>query len=137
MPPPQDSQQQQQQQQQQNSAKSKSQSQSGTKPPQSKPQIDPNSRLTYEEQKLINSLKTPQPTKQELEERFPILKGVPTVGEYTEQIAIRARPLGIEIRNVRCARCGQWGHVSGDRECPMLDQNPNGIFSTRHSNNSI
>jgi CBF1 interacting corepressor len=90
--------------------------------------MDSHSRLTYEEQKLINSLKTPQPTKQELEERFPMLKGVPTIGDYTEKIAIRPRPLGIEIRNVRCARCGQWGHVSGDRECPMLDQNPNGFI---------
>jgi len=129
--PPQQQQQPSQDQQPQKSAnalKDKQWPQSSPKSSQSKPQIDANSRLTYEEQKLINSLKTPQPTKQELEERFPILKGVPTVGDYTEQIAIRARPLGIEIRNVRCARCGQWGHVSGDRECPMLDQNPNDEF---------
>lgn len=38
---------------------------------------------------------------------------------------ITFHPLGKEIRNVRCMRCGVWGHRSGDRECAMKDQNPN------------
>lgn len=33
----------------------------------------------------------------------------------------RARPFGIEIRNVKCLRCGNYGHQSGDRECPLKD----------------
>ena len=33
-------------------------------------------------------------------------------------------PLGKEIRNVRCMRCGVWGHRSGDREC-KVETNPN------------
>lgn len=33
----------------------------------------------------------------------------------------RARPFGIEIRNVKCLRCGNFGHQSGDRECPLKD----------------
>ncbi len=28
-------------------------------------------------------------------------------------------PLGLEIRNVRCIKCKQWGHKLGDDECPM------------------
>lgn len=32
-----------------------------------------------------------------------------------------ARPFGIEIRNVKCLRCGNYGHQSGDRECPLKD----------------
>ena len=28
-------------------------------------------------------------------------------------------------RNVQCARCGEWGHRSGDRECALKDYNPN------------
>lgn len=33
----------------------------------------------------------------------------------------RSKPFGVEIRNVKCLRCGNFGHQSGDRECPMKD----------------
>ena len=60
-----------------------------------------------------------------LEERFPFLKNAPTQGTFTENVPIKHKPFGIEIRNVKCARCGQFGHSSGDRECPLRDFNPN------------
>ncbi|WOH16314.1 hypothetical protein DCAR_0935865 [Daucus carota subsp. sativus] len=52
------------------------------------------------------------------EEQFDILKNAPRMD--TGMIA-RARPFGIEIRNVKCLRCGNYGHQSGDRECPLKD----------------
>ena len=36
-------------------------------------------------------------------------------------VAGRSKPFGVEIRNVKCLRCGNFGHQSGDRECPLKD----------------
>ncbi|KAL6065301.1 putative CBF1 interacting corepressor CIR [Balamuthia mandrillaris] len=66
-----------------------------------------------------------------LEDKFDFLKNAPTTGSYTKDIKVHHRPLGKEVRNVKCARCGQWGHQSGDRECPMFHVNPNDSFRQR------
>jgi CBF1 interacting corepressor len=58
-------------------------------------------------------------------ERFPVLKDAPVEGKYTEGISVSFKPVGIRLRNVRCLRCGEWGHKSGDRECRLRDHNPN------------
>jgi CBF1 interacting corepressor len=60
----------------------------------------------------------------EQEERFPFLKDAPTEGSYSKTVKLKHKPLGFEVRNVRCLRCGSWGHQSGDRECSMRDYNP-------------
>ncbi|KAJ9556146.1 hypothetical protein OSB04_010760 [Centaurea solstitialis] len=52
------------------------------------------------------------------EEQFEALKNAPRLDTG---VAGRARPFGIEIRNVKCVRCGAYGHQSGDRECPLKD----------------
>lgn len=56
---------------------------------------------------------------------FPHLKNAPTEGSFTDDLQIRHKPFGDVVRYVRCLRCGQWGHASGDRECNMKDNNPN------------
>uniref|UniRef100_A0A7N0V571 Zinc knuckle domain-containing protein n=1 Tax=Kalanchoe fedtschenkoi TaxID=63787 RepID=A0A7N0V571_KALFE len=52
------------------------------------------------------------------EEEFEVLKNAP---KMDTGIQGRAKPFGIEIRNVKCLRCGNFGHQSGDRECPLKD----------------
>ncbi|XP_031392924.1 uncharacterized zinc finger CCHC domain-containing protein At4g19190 [Punica granatum] len=52
------------------------------------------------------------------EEEFEILKNAPRLDTG---IAARAKPFGVEVRNVKCVRCGNYGHQSGDRECPLKD----------------
>eukprot|EP00271_Cylindrocystis_brebissonii_P011520 TRINITY_DN29362_c0_g1_i1.p1 TRINITY_DN29362_c0_g1~~TRINITY_DN29362_c0_g1_i1.p1 ORF type:complete len:441 (+),score=144.52 TRINITY_DN29362_c0_g1_i1:161-1483(+) len=51
-------------------------------------------------------------------EEFPELKNAP---KMDTGIVGRAKPFALEIRNVRCSRCGNMGHQSGDRDCPQKD----------------
>ncbi|EQC40637.1 hypothetical protein SDRG_01718 [Saprolegnia diclina VS20] len=57
-------------------------------------------------------------------ERFPMLKDAPVEGEYTGNIRVNFQPVGVKLRNVKCIRCGEWGHQSGDRECSLREFNP-------------
>ncbi|CAM6091045.1 unnamed protein product [Calypogeia fissa] len=52
------------------------------------------------------------------EEEFPSLRNAP---RHDTGAPTRVKPFAIEIRNVKCARCGAFGHQSGDRECPLKD----------------
>lgn len=57
-------------------------------------------------------------------QRFPMLKDAPVEGEYTSTVKVNFKPMGVVLRNVKCLRCGEWGHQSGDRECSLRDFNP-------------
>ncbi|VFQ69464.1 unnamed protein product [Cuscuta campestris] len=52
------------------------------------------------------------------EEQFEVLKNAPRLDTGAPG---RAKPFAVEIRNVKCVRCGTFGHQSGDRECPLKD----------------
>lgn len=63
-------------------------------------------------------------THTQLEERFACLKNAPMEGGYAKGIAVKHQPFNEVVRNVQCARCGEWGHRSGERECALKDYNP-------------
>ncbi|KAF9598428.1 hypothetical protein IFM89_027861 [Coptis chinensis] len=53
-----------------------------------------------------------------IEEEFEVLKNDPRLETC---LPARSKPFGVEVRNVKCLRCGNFGHQSGDRECPLKD----------------
>ncbi|KAL4323691.1 hypothetical protein GQ457_11G020330 [Hibiscus cannabinus] len=52
------------------------------------------------------------------EEEFEVLKNAPRL---ETGVSGRVKPFAVEVRNVKCLRCGNYGHQSGDRDCPLKD----------------
>ena len=64
-------------------------------------------------------------TLQEQIERFPQLKNAPMAkGMSNTNVGVTFKPLGTQLRNVRCMVCGVWGHSRGDRECSVSGWDP-------------
>jgi CBF1 interacting corepressor len=62
---------------------------------------------------------------QEQMERFPQLKHAPRAkGMSMTDVNVSFKPLGAQIRNVKCLVCGVWGHSKGDRECQQSGWDP-------------
>lgn len=58
-------------------------------------------------------------------ERFPQLKNAPMAkGMSGTDVGVSFKPLGSQLRNVRCLACGIWGHSRGERECEKSGWNP-------------
>ena len=63
-------------------------------------------------------------THEEQVERHPYLKNAPVEGAFAKNMQVHHKPFNKVVSNVRCLRCGEWGHRSGDRECVLKDFNP-------------
>ena len=58
-------------------------------------------------------------------QRFPQLKNAPMAkGMSDTNVNVAFKPLGAELRNVKCLACGVWGHSKGDRECKTSGWDP-------------
>jgi CBF1 interacting corepressor len=57
--------------------------------------------------------------------RFPQLKNAPMAkGMSITDVNVSFKPLGAQLRNVKCLACGVWGHSRGDRECGKTGWDP-------------
>eukprot|EP00002_Diphylleia_rotans_P019692 TRINITY_DN3809_c0_g1_i4.p1 TRINITY_DN3809_c0_g1~~TRINITY_DN3809_c0_g1_i4.p1 ORF type:complete len:215 (+),score=41.68 TRINITY_DN3809_c0_g1_i4:75-719(+) len=65
------------------------------------------------------------PKEEKKDDRPAWAKNAPVEGSYAAGMDLNVKPLGIEVRRVRCIRCGEWGHTAGERDCKMKDFNPN------------
>jgi hypothetical protein len=50
------------------------------------------------------------------------LKNAPVEDAYVRNLDVKYKPFLDVVRNVRCLRCGTWGHSVGDRECPLAGE---------------
>ncbi|CAB1121574.1 unnamed protein product [Ectocarpus sp. CCAP 1310/34] len=91
-----------------------------------KMKADPNfsaATQSSELEKLVGRRVNPGVSLAEQQERFPFLKDAPVEHAYAAGVKVNFKPFNNVIRHVRCMRCGEWGHRSGDREC-SVDENP-------------
>mmetsp|Transcript_7190 Transcript_7190/g.30629 ORF Transcript_7190/g.30629 Transcript_7190/m.30629 type:complete len:354 (-) Transcript_7190:55-1116(-) len=51
-------------------------------------------------------------------------RNAPTEGTYTTELELRPKPFGKLYCRRKCIRCGEIGHLTGARECPMKDALP-------------
>merc|ERR1712110_545977 len=77
----------------------------------------------------VSESKEKEKEKEKEREEEDQFKNAPTEGAYTSSMEVSHKPFGKTYRNVKCIRCGNRGHQTGDRECPMLHNNPNEKFN--------
>lgn len=73
-------------------------------------------------EQLVGKAAEQHTTREEMEARHPRLKNAPVEDAFVRNLDVKYKPFNDVIRNVRCVRCGTWGHSIGDRECPLAGE---------------
>jgi CBF1 interacting corepressor len=55
----------------------------------------------------------------------------------SNSVCVTFKPLGAQIRNVRCLVCGIWGHSRGDRECAISGWDPFAAVTNNTTTNDL
>eukprot|EP01135_Chromosphaera_perkinsii_P006856 Nk52_evm11s621 gene=Nk52_evmTU11s621 len=85
----------------------------------------------YEDKKLkIDEKKKEELTKDsKLEEKFEFLKNAPRSNrkkDFGELGVGVVKPFGKQVINVKCMKCGIWGHNNTSKECPKFGESESG-----------
>lgn len=101
-----------------------------SQPQPSKPDPNKSSSLSALEKAVGRKKGSTATTLEEQIARFPALANAPRATK-APTTNMTFQPLGCQIRNVRCTRCGEWGHSVGERECSLTGWNPFAMPSRR------
>lgn len=72
----------------------------------------------YEVPRGLNKEKSPD---QQDDFKFEWQRVAPREAFVKNDLNIRDQPFGIQVRNVKCLKCGKWGHINTDKECPLYE----------------
>lgn len=93
-------------------------------PPGLQTNKEPTLQQRLDEQSLDNKERQKMNYKQALEEQkltqYPFLANAPLEGAYVADAQHTLHPIGIVLRNIKCAKCGLYGHRQDERACPLL-----------------
>ena len=65
--------------------------------------------------KMAQLEKDKTPAERDVDRFGTLLANAPREGSYTTAMEVTHKPFGVELRKVRCTKCGQWGHQAGER----------------------